>query len=308
MRADARQGILLMVAACVVFALQDAISRHLADATNVLMVVMVRYWFFALFALLLARARAGSIRAAARTARPLLQGARGVLLAAEICVTITAFTLLGLTESHAVFACAPLIVAALSGPVLGERVGWRRWAAIGTGFVGILVILRPGFGVLNPAAAVPLLGAAMWALYGLLTRLATRDDGTTTSFLWVGVTGAIAMTVVGLPAWEPMGARDWAMMAALCMTGATGHWLLIKCYEGAEASAVQPFAYLQLPFAAGVGAVAFGERPALNVVVGAAIVVGAGLFALWRERVALRGRAEVPQEGRSQGGAGHGLS
>lgn len=289
MRGDSRRGILLMVAACLVFALQDAISRHLAEATNVLMVVMVRYWFFAAFAVLLARARAGSVRAAARTARPVLQGLRGVLLAAEICVTVTAFTLLGLTESHAVFACAPLIVAALSGPVLGERVGWRRWAAIATGFAGILVILQPGYGVFEPAAAVPLLGAAMWALYGLLTRLATRDDGTTTSFLWTGVAGAIAMTTVGLPAWEPMAPRDWAMMAALCLTGVAGHWLLIECYEGAEASAVQPFAYLQLPFAAGVGALAFGERPEPNVVGGAAIVVGAGLFALWRERVAARG-------------------
>lgn len=281
---DARRGIGLMVAAMAVFALQDGLSRHLAGTYNVLMVVMIRYWFFAAFVLALSRRR--GFRAAARTAQPGLQVARGLLLAAEVCVMVLAFTLLGLTASHAVFVVNPLLVVALSGPVLGERVGWRRWVAVAAGFAGVLVILRPGAAVFDPRAAVPLASAGLWALYALLTRLAARRDDAATSFLWTGLVGAAAMTPPGLWAWEPMAAPDWAWMAALCVTGVAGHWLLIKCYEVAEASGVQPFSYLQLVFATALGVAVFGERVEPSAVLGAAIVVGAGLFALWRERAA----------------------
>ncbi len=283
-RNDARLGIALMALTSLVFSAQDGLSRHLAEATNVYMVVMIRFWFFAAFVILLGRAQKGSVRAAAETSRPLLQIVRAVLLVAEICVTIYAFTLLGLAQSHALFAACPLIIAALSGPILGERVGWRRWTAIGVGFLGILVILRPGVAVFDSGALVALLGAAMFAVYSLLTRLAGRWDSSATSFFWTGTAGAAAMTAVGLPMWEPMSGPDWAMMAVLCLTGVTGHWLLIKTYEVAEAAIVQPFAYLQLVFASAIGVAVFGERLLPTTVLGAAIVVGAGLFTLWRER------------------------
>jgi drug/metabolite transporter (DMT)-like permease len=283
------QGILLMVATTFVFAVQDGLSRHLASEYNVLMVVMIRYWFFAAFVMTIARRKAGGLRAAARTGQPILQGFRGLLLAAEICVMVVAFTILGLVESHAVFTCYPLLVAALSGPVLGEQVGWRRWSAIGVGFIGVLIILQPGMAVFDPAAVIPLLAAAMFALYGLLTRYVAREDTTATSFFWTGVMGALAMTSVGLWFWEPMSGRDWLFMGCLCITGVSGHWLLIKCYEVAEASAVQPFAYLQLVFAALIGITLFGETIRTNVALGAALIVAAGLFTFWRER--LQGRA-----------------
>ena len=276
-------GIGLMIATTLIFAVQDGISRHLAAEYNVLMVVMIRYWFFAAFVITLAARQAGGIRAAARTEQPVLQGARGLLLAIEICVMVAGFTLLGLVESHAVFTCYPLLVSALSGPVLGEQVGWRRWAAVGVGFIGVLIILQPGFGVFDPAAVVPLAAASLFALYALLTRYAARRDSTATSFFWTGTMGAIAMTAVGLWFWEAMQTRDWGWMACLCLTGVGGHWLLIRCYEVAEASAVQPFAYFQLVFAAFVGVTLFGETIAWNVALGAAIIVAAGLFTFWRE-------------------------
>lgn len=287
-RSDTRLGILLMAATCVVFAAQDGLSRHLAGTYNVWVVVTLRYWFLVAFVLLLARARGERLRDAARTAQPALQVARGLLLAAEICVMVLAFTLLGLARSHAVFACYPLVVAALSGPILGERVGWRRWAAIAAGFVGVVVILDPGAGTLDPRALVPLLSATMFALYGLLTRRAARTDSSASSFLWTGLVGAVAMTPLGLARWEWMTPPDAALMAVLCVSGALGHWLLIKTYEVAEASAVQPFAYLQLVFATALGIAVFGETVGPNVVAGAGIVAGAGLFALWRERLARR--------------------
>jgi drug/metabolite transporter (DMT)-like permease len=229
--------------------------------------------------------KAGGLRAAAKTSQPVVQIIRGSLLAIEICVMVTGFTLLGLIESHAVFASYPLLIAALSGPILGEAVGWKRWMAIIVGFVGVLIILEPGFGVFAPAAIVPLIAALLFAIYGLLTRYAARKDSSATSFFWTGVTGAVIMTLVGLPNFTNMTQPDWMMMGLLCLSGALGHFLLIKCYEVAEASAVQPFAYLQLVFASVIGLFVFGETLDTNVVIGASIVVGAGLFTLWRERL-----------------------
>jgi drug/metabolite transporter (DMT)-like permease len=281
---NTRLGIWMMVLTTFIFAVQDGISRHLAGEYNVFMVVMIRYWFFAAFVMTVAARKAGGLIAAAATRQPLMQGFRAVLLVAEICVMIYGFTLLGLVESHAVFAAYPLLIAALSGPVLGERVGWRRWAAIAVGFVGVIIILEPGFGVFQPAAVIPFIAALMFALYGLLTRFVARLDSAATSFFWTGTVGSVAMTAVGAWFWEPMSAPDWGWMAALCVTGAAGHYTLIKCYEVAEASAVQPFAYLQLVFASAIGLLVFAETIRLNVAMGAALIVGAGLFTLWRQR------------------------
>ena len=283
---NTRKGVAMMIGATLIFALQDGISRHLAGAYNVYMVVMIRYWFFALFVVALAARQPGGIRAATRSAQPLVQVARAVLLVTEVIVMIQAFVILGLVESHAVFTCYPLLVAALSGPVLGERVGWRRWVAIGIGFVGVLIILQPGVKVFSPAALIPLLSAFMFALYGLLTRYVARRDSAAVSFFWTGTVGALATTAVGMWFWQPMTTPDWGWMSLLCITAITAHWLLIKAYEAAEASAIQPFAYLQLVFVAVLGLTIFGEVLKPEVALGAAVVVGAGLFTLWRGRVA----------------------
>ena len=282
---DTQKGIGLMVITTIIFAAQDGISRHLAGEYNVLMIVMIRYWFFAAFVISIAKRQAGSIRAAAATQQPVLQTVRGFLLAAEICVMITAFTLLGLVESHVIFTAYPLLVAALSGPVLGEAVGWRRWAAIGIGFVGVVIILQPGIKVFSPLALIPLLAALMFALYNLLTRLAARKESAATSFFWTGTVGAVFTTTIGIWFWEPMSSSDWVWMCILCVTAAIGHYTLIKTYAFAEASAVQPFAYLQLVFASAIALTIFGESLSWPLVIGAAVVIGAGLFTLWRERV-----------------------
>jgi len=279
-------GILLMIATTAVFASQDVISRYLAAEYNVYMVVMIRYWFFAAFVIALVARKPGGLRFAMASRQWFLQSFRAVLLVLEIMVTVIAFVVLGLVETHAVFASFPLIIAALSGPVLGERVGWRRWAAIGVGLVGILIILRPGLGVFTPAALIPLLAAAMFALYGLLTRYAARQDSAMTSFFWTGTVGAIAATAIGIWFWEPMTAYAWGWMAVLCVTGVSGHYLLIRTYEVAEASAVQPFAYFQLIFVSILAVSIFGEVIETPVLIGAAIIVAAGLFTFWRERAA----------------------
>lgn len=279
-----RLGILLMLATTFVFATQDGLSKHLAGQYNVLMVVMIRYWFFAAFVMVVASRKAGGLRAAAATAQPLVQSFRALLLITQICVIITSFTLLGLIETHAVFACYPLLAAALSGPVLGEKVGWRRWTAIGVGFVGVLIILKPGLGVFQIKAIIALTAALMFALYGLLTRYVARKDSAATSFFWTGTVGSVAITVIGLWFWEPMAPRDWIWMGALCITGALGHYLLIRCYEVAEVSVVQPFAYFQLGFISIIGVLVFNESLQTNVIFGVILIVAAGLFTLWRQR------------------------
>ena len=279
-----RLGILLMIITTIVFASQDGLSKYLATEYNVYMVVMIRYWFFAAFVISMSSRRTGGIKRVAKTKSPILQIFRSVILVAEMCITILAFTLLGLAETHAIFASYPLIIAMLSGPILGEYVGWRRWSAISVGFIGILIILNPGNGIFSPYALVPLAGAILFALYGLLTRYVGQYDNSSTSFFWTGVVGSIAMTVVGLNFWDPVSKSDWSIMLLLSASGVVGHYLLIKCYEVAEASAVQPFAYLQLIWASMIGIIIFGEQITTNVLIGACIIVGAGLFTLWRER------------------------
>lgn len=279
-----RLGIFLMVTTTIVFASQDGLSKYLATEYNVYMVVMIRYWFFAAFIMTISSRKPGGVKQVAKTKTPLLQIFRSLVLVAEMCVTVLAFTLLGLAETHAIFASYPLIIAMLSGPILGEHVGWRRWLAICVGFFGILIILNPGNGIFSPYALVPLAGAILFALYGLLTRYAGQYDKSSTSFFWTGTVGCIAMTAIGLNFWDPVSQADWSIMLILSASGMLGHFLLIKCYEVAEASAVQPFAYLQLIWASLIGVIIFGEKITTNVLLGACIVVGAGLFTLWRER------------------------
>ncbi len=277
-------GIWLMIATMFIFAVQDGMSRHLAETYNVMMVVMIRFWFFAAFVIAFCARQPGGLRRAAQSKRPWLQVFRSVLLVMEICVTVLSFVYLGLVESHAIFICYPLIIAALSGPILGEHVGWRRWVAIGIGFFGVVIVLQPSGGVFSPYAIIPLVGALMFALYGLLTRYVSRDDSAMTSFFYTGAVGAITATVAGIAFWEPMSALDWGWMVALSVFATLAHFMLIKCYEISEASALQPFSYFQLAFASAFGVVFFSEIVRPNVVLGATIIIGAGLFTLWRER------------------------
>jgi len=273
-----------MAITMLVFAIQDGFSQYLAREYNVFFIVMVRYWFFAIFVFILCSRQPGGLQRVASTKQPFLQIFRGVLLAFEVIVMITSFTLLGLIESHAVFSIYPLLVAALSGPVLKEYVGWKRWSAIFIGFFGVMIILKPSNNVFSLEAIIPLIAALMFALYSLLTRYAARQDGAMTSFFWTGIIGAIVMSVIGSGYWTPLKPIDWAWLGLLCIFGCLAHYLLIKCYEVSEAGLLQPFAYLQLLFATIIGLWIFSEKLETHLMIGAFVVVLAGLFAFWRER------------------------
>ena len=277
-----RLGILLICASSLIFASQDAVGRHLASLYPAPLIVMLRYWFFAAFACWLVSREPGGISAALHTRHIGKQILRGLLLAANVLLMLVAFVKMGLVETHAAFSVSPLMVVALSGPMLGEKVGWRRWLAIAVGFFGILVILQPGVKVFSPWALLPLVSALMFAVYALLTRQLSADDGATVNFFWAGITGAAFATLPGLWYAEWMAPVDWPWMIAMCLTSAVGHLFLIRAYENAEASSLQPFAYTQLVWVSLIGVFILGEKVGANVVIGMAIVVGAGLFTWWR--------------------------
>jgi drug/metabolite transporter (DMT)-like permease len=283
MKRNTRRGIWLMILAVTIFAAQDGFSRHLAETYNVLFVVMIRYWVFAAFVLALALRRAGGLRSVT-TGQPLLHLARACLLIAEVCIIIWGYTLIGLIESHAVFAICPVLVAAMSGPILGEKLGLRGWAAILAGMVGVLVILQPGSGIFTPAALLPFGAASMFALYSVLTRMASAKDGSFTSLFWSGLIGAALMTLIGLPQWEAMSTLDWGMMTIYALLAIAGNYVLIRCYETAEASVVQPFAYLQIVLVSIIGVTVYQETLERHVVIGATIVIAAGLLTLLTTR------------------------
>lgn len=279
-----RQGlaIFLMCLVSLIFAIQDGLARYLGMTYSPIFVTMVRYWFFALFVIALAARSPGGLRDAARTRHPVLQILRGLLLVFEVVIMLIAFVQLGLIETHAVFTAYPLLVVALSGPVLGERIGWRRWAAVGVGFIGILIILQPGLRVFSPWAILPLIGALMFAVYGLLTRMVSVRDSAEVSFFWTGIAGVVGITAIGIWNIQPIARADWPWMAAVCLTSVTGHYLLIRAYSLAEASSLQPFSYTQLVWVSLIGFLLLDERVAPNVIAGMLIIVAAGLFTWWR--------------------------
>lgn len=278
-------GIAMMCATCLIFAWQDAFSRMLGSDYPPVLIVMIRYWVFALFVIALVSREPGGLKRAIRTRRPVTQILRGAILVIETVLMVESFVRLGLVDTHAIFAAYPLLVAALSGPILGERVGWRRWAAIAVGFAGILIILQPGRAEVSLGAILAITSALMFAVYALLTRHVSRDDPAQVSFFWTGIAGAVTVTIIGIRQWEWLAPADWIWMGLLCICGIASHYLLIRAYEVAEASSLQPFAYTQLAWVSVIGVLVFGEVLQPNVVIGTAIVVGAGLFTLWRARM-----------------------
>jgi drug/metabolite transporter (DMT)-like permease len=191
---NTKRGIWLMLLTMVIFSAQDGVTRHLTVLYPVQMVVMIRFWFFGAFVIWLSARQPGGLRAAVKTRQIPLHLLRGGLLVGQICMVGLAFAHNGLIETHSLLTSYPLMVAALSGPLLGEKVGWRRWTAILLGFCGILVMLRPGLSVFSVWSVLPLAAALIFAIYSLLTRYAARQDTAVVSFFWTGIVGAVGMT------------------------------------------------------------------------------------------------------------------
>jgi drug/metabolite transporter (DMT)-like permease len=277
-------GIALMCGALLSFACLDATAKWLNQSLDPILTVWVRYVgsvaFVALFV------NPWTTPGVARTRRPWLQAGRSVLLLGSTALNFFALKYLQLTESVSIMFATPLLVALLAGPLLGERVGPRRLAAIGIGFVGILIVTRPGLGGLHPAAFLSLAAAVCYALYSIATRVLAGYDSSATTMLYSGLAGLVFVTPVVPLAWSvPGSALVWLMMVVVGALGAFGHWLLILAHARAPAPVLSPFIYTQIVWMILLGFVLFGDVPDGWTLSGSAIVIASGLYLLYRERV-----------------------
>ena len=276
-------GITLMVITTFMFSSMDGVSRYLAEKNNVFTLVTMRYWFIAFVMMITCVFIKNRISDILNTKQPYIQFSRGVILSLNNCLVVYTFTLLGLVETHAIIACYPLIVAGLSVPFLGERFGWRRWMAIFTGFIGVIIILRPNTNVITEGSIFAIVGAIMFAVYLILTRYVSRSDTSITSFFWTGIGGTVTMSIISLFIWDDILKEDYLWLLLMCVLSAGSHFMMVKTLQVAEASVVQPFSYLQLVFGSIIGVTIFSESIDLTIIVGALVVIGSGLFTTWRE-------------------------
>ena len=276
-------GITLMVITTFMFSSMDGVSRYLAENNNVFTLVTMRYWFIAFVMMVTCLSIKNCVSDILNTKQPYIQFSRGVILSLNNCLVVYTFTLLGLVETHAIIACYPLIVAGLSVPFLGERFGWRRWMAIFTGFIGVIIILRPNTNVITEGSIFAIIGAIMFAVYLILTRYVSRSDTAITSFFWTGIGGTVTMSLISLFIWDDILKEDYLWLLIMCVLSAGSHFMMVKTLQVAEASVVQPFSYLQLVFGSIIGVTIFSESIDLMIIVGALVVIGSGLFTTWRE-------------------------
>ena len=279
------KGILFIVAAISCLSLMDGFTRYLTDYYNVIAINMFRYFFLFLFVISINSIPNRSIVLVSKSKFKIIQILRGTILAIEMCFAHYLFLKIGLIESHAIFASCPLIVAALSVFFLKEKVGWRRWSAIMVGFIGILIMLRPGTKVFDPLSLIALACAFAFAVYQILTRYVSSEDSPDTSLFYTGITGFVILGIIGPFFYTSIENSHWLFLLAICILGASGHFLMINAFKHSEASILQPFTYLQLVFVSIIGVLVFNEKLENEIILGSIIVIAAGLFTFWREYI-----------------------
>jgi drug/metabolite transporter (DMT)-like permease len=206
------------------------------------------------------------------------------VLIAEIGTFVLALYYLPLADVHAIAAITPLLVTALSVPILGERVGWRRWAAVAAGFVGVLIIVRPGFVDADWRVMIALLGALAFAVYQIMLRIAARHDPPETTLLYSALVGTVILSAIGPFHWTTPDAEGWILLTVSALLGSCAHLALIKALELGEASRLQPYGYTLMVWAAVLGLVVFGQFPDVFTVTGGIIIAASGVYAFARER------------------------
>ena len=274
-----------MCGAVACFACLDTMAKYLGNHMDTLQVVGVR--FASAFLLTLIFFNPFNRPELLITSRPALQIGRALLMLGTTVFNFLAFRYLQLDEALAIMFSTPFLVALMAGPLLGEWVGWRRWAAIGAGFAGVLIVIRPGLGGMQWAALLSVVAALSYAGYGITTRmilLSSRDSSETTLF-YANFIGALVMLPVLPFVWTtPSTVLDIVLLLAVGAFGSFGHFLLIVGHRMAPASVLSPFIYTQLVWATALGYLVFGNLPNAWTLMGASIVVASGLYLLYRER------------------------
>jgi drug/metabolite transporter (DMT)-like permease len=281
-------GIALMVSAGLSFTVLDGTAKLLVQHYPVAEVVWARY-VFSLLSVAAFLPRYGLVTLVG-TRRLGLQLGRAAMLLAATGAMFVGLRFLPLADAYAITFVTPLIVAALAGPTLGERIGGRQWLVVTCGFLGVLVVIRPGLGVISWAALFPLLMASANAGYQLLTRLLSGGERTATTMFYTSLVGSVAMSAAMPLTWQPPDAGGWALMTLMGFAGFVGQLLLFLALRFAPAPVVSPFSYSAILWAIAFGYLVFGDMPDGGTMLGAAIVVGSGLALLWQGRLQ-RGRA-----------------
>ena len=280
-------GIGLISVTFLCFAVLDGGAKWLVHSLPVLMVVWLRFLVHALLTALLLAPQL--MRGALRPRKPKLQFLRALFLPVMTGLNFWALQYLQLAETGSIQFSVPLIIALLAAPMLGERMDRARWAAIAVGFIGVLIIVRPGTQGFHPALLLSLITALLYALFNLLTRqLAAHDSPETTQF-WSSIGATLAIMPFALAAWQtPAAALQWAVLVLIGAAGGLGHYLLALAHRYAPASVLAPFLYQQIVWMMLIGYLVFGDVPDKAVVVGAVIVIASGAYLLHRERRAAR--------------------
>lgn len=278
------RGIFLVLLAVGLFSIMDALSKLLAARLDPVEVVWGRYLaILVLLAPLVARRPLLLV-----TAQRGLQLQRAVAVLGAALLFIFGLQRLALADATAIGFASPLIVTALSIPLLHEQVGLRRWSAVGVGFLGVLIVVRPGSGAIGWAALLPLSSAACWAYGIVLTRRMGGAERPLTTLVYSSVLG-FALSSLALPfVWLPPSLADCAIMAAMAVLSAGGQYLFIAGLAHGAASLLAPFSYSQMIWSTLMGYLVFAAVPGLSTWCGAALVVGSGVYIAHRERVRAR--------------------
>ena len=272
---------LIVLTGCVLAGM-DATAKHLALEIPVLMVIWGRYFFHTVITFGVYAGRTGSF-GFLRARRPGLQFIRAAALFGATSSFYVAITRMQLADATSIQFLAPVLVTALSGLVLGEHVGPRRWAAVVFAFIGVLVVARPGSSVLGWSALLPLLTAGLLAIYMLMTRIIRDKDHAATTTFYSTALGTLVLTALVPFFWQSLSPFQWGLMATMGTAGALGHFLLVRAFFTAEASMLAPFTYSQVVAAILWGLLIFGDIPSGWTITGAIMVAGSGLYVWYRE-------------------------
>lgn len=270
------------------FSVSDTMAKYLRQSLPAVEIAWLRYTVFLLFGVTLAGRRRF---AGLWPRRASLQVLRGVTLLGSAVLFITGLSYLQMAEASAISFVSPAFITALSVLFLREQVGVHRWTATLVGLIGVVVVIRPGTGALQTAALFPLASAACWAVAMIATRLIGAQDRSETTLLWSAGVGLAILTAAlpfdfVPPSWGQVG-----LGLCLGVTASSGQYLLILAYRRATASVLAPFSYLQLLASTALGYAVFGSVPDAMAFAGAAIIIGSGLYIVYRER--LRARQEA---------------
>ncbi len=294
---DALRGILLMCAGVSLFPFMNAAVKLLGARYPVAEIVWARFTGHLVIMLLVFLPHYRWRLLATR--RPAVQIARSLLMLASNALFVVAIARVPLATASAIGFTSPLIVTALSVPLLHESVGFRRWSAVVIGFLGALLVIRPGSSLHDPATLLLLVSSAAYALYQIATRWVSFYDPAATGIVFSALLGSLAMSLV-LPFVfvPPRGALDLALFCSLGLLGGAGHYLVISAFQRAPAAVIAPLGYVELVGTATLGYLIFGNFPDLWTWLGAAIIIASGLYIALRER-RRRGVARGRQPGDS---------